>query len=98
MTTQFVLAVVDIDCEWEGTNPAYRVYVNDELFSERTWIWSNTYLEELLQINATPGQYVVRIESVESSTARFTLSNHRIEHGSARWIDHQCLEIINEST
>ena len=38
METVFVKAMFDIDCEWSDTQPAYRVFVNDELFTERTWV------------------------------------------------------------
>ena len=97
METVFVKAVFDIDCEWEGLNPAYRIYVNDELFTERTWTWTDSYLEEILQIQAPPGQCRVRLEPVEPNLARFRISNHRIEYGPGRWIDNEYLEISNES-
>ena len=56
METVFVKAVFDIDCEWSGTQPVYRVFVNNELFTERTWLWQDAYLEEIIQIQAQPGQ------------------------------------------
>jgi hypothetical protein len=37
----------------------YRLYVNDELFSERTWVWENDNLEENLLIEAEPGEYTI---------------------------------------
>ena len=52
MTKKFVRVVSDVYCTWEGLAPTYRVYVNDELFTERTWIWTQDYLEEMLQIQA----------------------------------------------
>jgi hypothetical protein len=39
MSKKFVRVLADVDCEWEGLMPSYRVYVNDELFAERTWRW-----------------------------------------------------------
>ena len=50
MQTEFVIAKCDVYCKWTGPYPRYRCYVNDELFSERTWIWQDVYLEENLQI------------------------------------------------
>jgi len=91
--TTFIKAVFDIDCEWEGLEPAYRIYVNDELFTERTWIWTDSYLEEILQIQAVPGKYQIRLEPVAPTLAQFTTSNHRIEYGSGSWIDDTTLEI-----
>ena len=93
METRFVKAVFDIDCEWAGLPPIYRIYVNDELFTERTWIWTDSYLEEILQIESPPGQCRIRLESVGPDLAQFSIRNHRIEYGSGRWIDHEYLEI-----
>ena len=36
MTKQFVRVLANVNCEWEGLNPVYRVYVNDELFAEHS--------------------------------------------------------------
>ena len=91
--TVFVKAVFDLDCDWEGLPPVYRVYVNDELFSERTWRWTDQYLEEMLQILAPPGRYHVRVESVGPNLAQFRSSNHRVAYGPGQWIDPVTLEI-----
>ena len=50
MTAQFVLINADVSVDWDGLSPNYRLYVGGELFSERTWIWREEYLEELIQI------------------------------------------------
>ena len=50
MTKQFVQVLADVNCEWEGLAPTYRLYVDDELFAERTWRWTDSYLEEIIQI------------------------------------------------
>ena len=91
--TVFVKAVFDLDCDWEGLPPVYRIYVNDELFTERTWRWTQEYLEEILQIQAPPGQYQVRVEPVGPNLAHFRANNHRVEYGPGRWLDPGTLEI-----
>jgi hypothetical protein len=73
------------------------VYINDELFTERTWIWREHYLNEMLQIQAEPGVYRVRVEAVRSisgKAGKFRVRNHMIDHGPAQWIDHATLEIL----
>lgn len=95
--TVFVKAVFDLDCRWEGLEPAYRIYVNDELFAERTWRWTDHYLQEILQIQAEPGRYHIRVEGIQPNLATFITGNHRIEYGPARWIDADWLEIQHES-
>jgi hypothetical protein len=83
MTKKFVRVLADVDCEWEGLNPVYRVYVNDEMFAERTWLWSNEYLEEMLQIEAFPGAYTIRFELVPPHLAQLTVKNLRVDYGPA---------------
>ena len=94
METKFIKAVFDIDCVWEGDPPRYRVYVNDELFTERTWIWQDCYLTEILQIQALPGQYQISVQPVGIDPAQFHMFNRDVEHGSAQWIDSNTLEIL----
>jgi hypothetical protein len=84
MLEEFVVAVCDVRCRWNHKdNPKYRCYVNDELFAERTWIWTNEYLEESIQISALPGKYKIRYELFDSQDAVIETSNLRIEHGPA---------------
>lgn len=83
MQTEFVIAKCDVHCDWTGPYPAYRLYVNDELFAERTWIWQDTYLEENLQIQARPGKYPVRIETLNPEFAKIKIKNLRIDSGPA---------------
>ena len=99
MKTQFVNAVFDLYCNWEGFPPTYRVYVNGELFSERTWIWGHEkYIRQNLQIQGPPGSYRVHVESVAPNLAEFYTNGHTVEYGSAHWANRHRLEILDEST
>lgn len=79
MTKKFVRVLADLHCDWEGLAPTYRAYVNDELFTERTWIWTNSYLEEALQIQAEPGTYTIRFELVPPFLATLSVRNLRVD-------------------
>ena len=83
MGTKFVQVCMDIDIAWLDKPPRYRVYVNDELFTERTWIWREHYLEEMLQIEAPPGHYQIKVELVEPELGELKVRNMRIEKGWA---------------
>jgi hypothetical protein len=83
MNKKFVRVKADVHCKWEGMDPIYRVYVNDELFVERIWLWENAYLEEMLQIEAIPGNYEIRYELVPPHLARLKVKNLRVDHGPA---------------
>jgi hypothetical protein len=98
MEKQFVRIEFDLDCKWEGLPPVYRIYVNDEMFVERTWSWVNCYLTEILQVNAEPGIYRVKVEHVGPDLANFIMANRQVAHGPARWIDGEYVEIKHAST
>jgi hypothetical protein len=98
MNKKFVRVLCDIHCDWEGLAPVYRVYVNDELFAERTWTWNNVYLEELLQIEAEPGKYHIRHELVPPHLATLKIENMRVELGDANIKGENLLRIYNENS
>jgi len=83
MSKKFVRVLCDVHCDWEGLPPVYRVYVNDELFTERTWIWQDEYLEEDLQIEADPGEYNIRYELVPPYLAKIRVDKIRVASGNA---------------
>lgn len=83
MSKTFVRILSQIDCTWEGLNPVYRLYVNDELFSERTWIWTNSYLEEAVQMSAPAGTYTLRYELVPPHLAQLHIGKLTVDHGPA---------------
>jgi hypothetical protein len=84
MTKQYVSVTCDVNCEWSKRPPRYRAYVNDELFTERTWIWENVTLEETFQITAKPGKYVIRYELLDGKRAVLSATNFRVEQGAAK--------------
>jgi len=97
MTKKFVRVLADVHCDWEGLDPTYRVYVNDELFAERTWCWSDAYLEEMLQIEAEPGKYQLRWELVPPHLAQLRVENVRVDTGTANIKNNTILRILDES-
>lgn len=97
MTKKFVRVLADVHCDWEGLDPVYRVYVNDELFAERTWRWTDCYLEEILQIEAPPGKYLLRWELVPPHLAELTVQNVRVDYGPGNIKGNNTLRILDES-
>jgi hypothetical protein len=79
MNRRELIIKADVSMKWEGKPPSYRIYVNDEMFTERTWVWKEEYLEEMLQIAAPPGEYKLRWEMVPPATGKITVKNLRIE-------------------
>lgn len=75
----------------------YRLFVNGELFTERTWIWQDVYLQEQLVVRAAPGQYPIEYQLITSSGAGLKVQNIRVVDGPARICKDNTLEIWHES-
>lgn len=53
---------------------SYRLYLNDELMTERTWIWNiNTYIDEELLVDVDQNiNHVLRVEVIKSTPMALT--------------------------
>ena len=94
MNKKFVRITSKIDCDWEGLSPIYRLYLNDELFAERTWIWDDRGVEENLQIEAEPGEYRLRYELVPPHLATLKTQKIRVDVGPAAVVDNLTFRIL----
>jgi hypothetical protein len=94
MDKKFVRILCKLDCEWEGLPPVYRLYVNGELFSERTWTWRDSHLQEALQIEAIPGDYAIRHELVAPHLAFMHIKDLAVDVGPAQVLDHTQFRIV----
>ena len=91
-TMAFCKVSFDLFCD-KGDKPRYRLYVNDELFTERTYTWSgNKYLRENLQILAPAGEYTIHLEKVDP--AKFRIRNTRADHGPVEIVDSTTFRIL----
>jgi len=92
-----VLITCDVELEPITPEPRYRVYVDQELFAERRWIWPDQYLEENIWLRANPGCYTVRIELVGADQAWLHVNNYQIRSGPARINQAGQMEILDEN-
>lgn len=98
MAQEYVRVVCNVYCRYEGLPPIYRVYINDELFTERTWIWAeDTYLREEIQIEAEPGEYQIKYELVPPNLAELIVSKPVVAYGPAKITEQGRLRIHNET-
>lgn len=98
MKPRFVKLHLDLHCDWKRTPPTYRLYINHEMFTERTYIWGGTqYLQEILQLSAAPGKYHIRVDNLGDPECQFKIRNLSVNTGPARMIDSKTFEILNES-
>ncbi len=77
-----VSVTADVYCRWSGPPPIYRLYVRDELFSERTFIWQDGYLTECFHVHGDPGDYRLRYDVVTEGTASIIVKNLRVTYGA----------------
>jgi hypothetical protein len=58
-----VTLTVDVYCTRGEGSPTYRVYVDDELLTERTWGWPayEMYVKEIISVNVAPGAHRLEV-------------------------------------
>jgi hypothetical protein len=62
----------EVRCLDEAENQSYRLYIDDDLITERTWIWPYHFrIKEHIHINIEPGEHTIRVESVDKKFAKF---------------------------
>lgn len=86
----FCKVSVDVFCE-KG-HPSYRLFVNEELFTERQFLYEESFLREHLQIEGPPGMYQIRLEKL--GKGKLFLRNTRAEIGDIKIIDTQTFKLL----
>lgn len=97
MQTKAVIVTCDVGMTWTGANPVYRLWVNDELFTERTWIWDREYLRESITIEGPFTAYSIRYELLPHDNAQIRVSNPQVVSGPGRFRKNLVLEIHDEN-
>lgn len=97
MQTQTVIVNCDVHINYTGPNPVYRLFVGNELFTERTWIWRNEFLREQIVVEATYGLYPIRYELLPHDDAKISIENPTVVSGQGRFRKKLGLEIHDES-
>jgi hypothetical protein len=98
MLTNAVIVTVDVHVTHTGEPPVYRLYVGNELFAERTWIWSDVYLCERIILEAPYGFYPIKCELLPHADATIEMKSPKVELGPARFRKNFGLEVHDESS
>jgi hypothetical protein len=63
--------------------PSYRLYLNNELLTERTWIWDNrTYIDEKIIVNIpTDTLHTLKIESIAKDLSQISFQGRLKSNG-----------------
>ena len=74
-----------------GYEPTYRIYVDGDLITERTYLWNNNheYVREHIIVYLEPGNHTLKLEKVRSagSLCDFYLKNFAINNQPAQLIN-----------
>jgi hypothetical protein len=90
---------IRIDVRWSGEDiphgltgayvyrPAYRIYVDSDLLTERTYVWQHedTYVEELITVKLGPGAHRLKVEKLNDPRDMLRISNVRINDQPANF-------------
>lgn len=88
---QEVVMSLDVMCAWEITPPAYRLYVDNDLLTERSYIWNNNeqFVRENIIVNLEPGIHTLRIEPVNPEFGGFSNRNFTVNSQPAALVNNQ---------
>ena len=58
----------EIRCMYSYNNPVYRIYVDGDFITERSWVWDHehTLIEEQIWVNIEPGKHEIRVVSADN--------------------------------
>ncbi len=75
----------DVYCHWSEVAPFYRIYVDNDMLTERTFKWPGyqNFIREHVICKLMPGVHTIRVENC-SPNGKFTLNNFIIE-GSTKY-------------
>ena len=73
---------VDVLCDWQSEPQAYRLYIDNDLYTERTYIWHNPnqWVREIMVAELESGQHTIKLLPVNSKFSGFRLSNFAINN------------------
>lgn len=69
----------EVHCHWSGNPPSYRIYVDYDLLTERTFKWAGyqVFIEEDIICNLPLGIHFLRIENC-GDDGQFRLKNIKV--------------------
>jgi hypothetical protein len=71
---------LEVYAHWGDVPPRYRVYVDNDLLTERDFIWkgTSTYIKENIVVRLKAGQHQVRVEQINESGS-IQIKNIRVD-------------------
>lgn len=69
-----VSLTVDVYCSSSEGEPSYRIYVDDELLTERSWTWPayEIYITEHIEVDLEPGAHRLHVRECNCGPVFYT--------------------------
>ena len=85
-------------CEWSNSPPVYRIYINDELLTERDYFFDNkeVYLEEHAPLLTSAGAHYLKIVNLTPKDGDFVIKNFKINGKIRDYRLHDCRFVLNQ--
>ena len=93
-----VILTFKLFCNWRGaTPPVYRLYVDNELVTERSYIWDNSdyFLVERIPLYANPGPHNLYVVNLNPELGTFRVEDFRINGVSRNYREADSRFVIN---
>ena len=98
MQTQTVIVDCDVFVRFSGEPPVYRLFVGGELFTERTYVWTEDFLRERIVLEAPYGLYPIEYQLLPHPDAEIKIKNPTVASGPGRFRKGLALEIHDENS
>jgi hypothetical protein len=84
-------------CDWQDVPPVYRLYVDDELLTERTYSFKNTDLtiQESMPLKISTGPHYLHVVNVYPERGTFTVTDLKVGGKDRDYRQHDCRFVIN---
>lgn len=94
-----VILTFDLYCDFQGVFPAYRIFVDQRLMTERNYRWDNKYfyITERVPLKTVPGPHYLVIENLDKDNAEFKIDNFRVNGKPSVYREHDCRFVLNPS-
>jgi hypothetical protein len=83
-----VTVSVDVYCTRSENTPSYRVYVDEEMLTERSWTWPayEIFIKEQIEVDLEPGAHRVSIRECNCeavfNAVNFTVNGSALNNAS----------------
>jgi hypothetical protein len=83
----------DLFAEWDQDPPEYRLFVNDTLVAERTYVWKDhQYLHEIIPLSVTGGTYTIKLQQLDDN-GKLTIRNTMASKGPVKILNDTTFEV-----